>query len=353
MKILFYINVLSNGGAERVMSNLANELSLENDVVLVNSFRTNNEYELNSSIKHIYLDDNSYKGFFEKNFARIKLLRKYLKKEKPDIAISFMAEPNFRLLLAKAFMGTKTIISIRNDPNKEYGNLLFKILAKSLFVTSNGIVFQTKEAKKWFPKMIQSRSRVIYNPVKQVFYDTKTNDNPENIVAVGRLSKQKNHKLLIEAFAEISDKITDNLFIYGAGELEFELKKLVEKLNLNNRVFLMGNVQNIENELSKYKMYIMTSDYEGMPNSLMEAMALGVPCISTDCPCGGPRELMKKETLCRVNDKEMLKDLILKYANDKQKLKELSLYNKNKSIKFKNDIITKEWKNYIDQIMKN
>lgn len=201
--------------------------------------------------------------------------------------------------------------------------------------------------------MIQSRSRVIYNPVKQVFYDTKTNDNPENIVAVGRLSKQKNHKLLIEAFAEISDKITDNLFIYGAGELEFELKKLVEKLNLNNRVFLMGNVQNIENELSKYKMYIMTSDYEGMPNSLMEAMALGVPCISTDCPCGGPRELMKKETLCRVNDKEMLKDLILKYANDKQKLKELSLYNKNKSIKFKNDIITKEWKNYIDQIMKN
>lgn len=196
MKILFYINVLSNGGAERVMANLANELSLENDVVLVNSFRTNNEYELNSSIKHIYLDDNSYKGFFEKNFARIKLLRKYLKKEKPDIAISFMAEPNFRLLLAKAFMGTKTIISIRNDPNKEYGNLLFKILAKSLFVTSNGIVFQTKEAKKWFPKMIQSRSRVIYNPVKQVFYDTKTNDNPENIVAVGRLSKQKNHKLL-------------------------------------------------------------------------------------------------------------------------------------------------------------
>ena len=112
MKILFYINILSNGGAERVMANLANHFSIKHDVILVNSFKTKNEYSVNECIKHLYIDANK-KGLFLRNIQRVSFLRKLIKNEKPDLCVSFMAESNFRLLVASFGLKTKTIISIR------------------------------------------------------------------------------------------------------------------------------------------------------------------------------------------------------------------------------------------------
>ena len=351
MKILLYINELSNGGAERVMANLANELSIDNDVVLINSFKTEKEYELNSKISHYYLDNNQFNSYLKKNISRIKKLRKYIKHEKPDIAISFMAEPNFRLLLAKLFTGTKTIISIRNDPNIEYGSFLFKVLAKILFMLSDGIVFQTEDAKKWFPYIVQKKSRIIYNPVKESFYNRTRPIKTNNIVSVGRLTKQKNQELLIRAYSEISTIIPDKLYIYGDGELNNQLKQLITELGMSEKIFLMGNIKNIEEEIIKYKLFVLSSDYEGMPNSLMEAMALGIPCISSDCPCGGPRELLKQKYLFKTKDKEALKKLILDVVQDNNILEKMSEENTNKAKTFRNDVITNLWKEYIASLV--
>ena len=293
MKILFYINAIHHGGAERVMCNLATQFSEHGHTcVLVTSFRDEWEYPFGEKVQRITLFETQIKqGFWKRNLSLVKALRKVLREEKPDILVSFMAEPNFRAIVASLGLKNKVIVSVRNDPNREYRGRLNRFLAKTLFRLADGVVFQTEEAQKWFPKAIQRKSKLIFNQVDKVFYDTIYNGERRDIVTTGRLTAQKNHKMLIRAFASVADKISDNLVIYGEGELRGELESLIVELHLENRVLLPGGVKNVADTIKSAKLFVLSSDYEGMPNSLMEAMALGIPCISTDCPCGGPRML--------------------------------------------------------------
>lgn len=297
MKILFYINAIHHGGAERVMCNLATQFSEHgDDCILTTSFRDNWEYPFGEKVRRITLFESQLNCVFLcRNISLIRKLRKILKIEKPDIVVSFMAEPNFRTLIAARGLNVKTIVSVRNDPNKEYPNFIYRFLAKHLYKKADGIVFQTEDAQKWFPKSIQKKSKIIFNQVDEVFYNTIYNGERHDIVTTGRLVAQKNHKMLIRAFAAVADKISDNLIIYGEGELRGELESLIAELHLENRVFLPGSVKNVADTIKSAKLFVLSSDYEGMPNSLMEAMALGIPCISTDCPCGGPRMLFGED----------------------------------------------------------
>lgn len=315
MKILFYINSLCHGGAERVMCNLATQFSEHDDeCVFVTSFFADNEYALGAKVKRISLfSQKPIYGFIKRNYFLVKKLRKVLQQERPDLLISFMAEPNFRAIIASAGLKNKVIISVRNDPNKEYGSFITRILAKMLFRCADGVVFQTEDAKKWFPKSIQIKSTIIFNQVDEVFYNTKYEGERHDIVTTGRLVPQKNHKVLIRAFADIADKVSDNLIIYGEGELRPELEKMITELHMEDRIFLPGVTRNVADTIKSAKLFVLSSDYEGMPNSLMEAMALGLPCISTDCPCGGPRMLLGKanqQLLVSVGDQERLAQAI-------------------------------------------
>ena len=317
MKILFYINAIHHGGAERVICNLATQFSEHgDDCILTTSFRDNWEYHFGEKVRRIALFESQLNyGFLRRNISLIRRLRKILKIEKPDVVVSFMAEPNFRTLIATRGLNVKTIVSVRNDPNKEYPNFIYRFLAKHLYKKADGIVFQTEDAQKWFPKSIQKKSKIIFNQVDEVFYNTIYNGERHDIVTTGRLVAQKNHKMLIRAFAAIADKISDNLIIYGEGELRGELESLIAELHLENRVFLPGSVKNVADTIKSAKLFVLSSDYEGMPNSLMEAMALGIPCISTDCPCGGPRMLFDddlKEYLVPLQQKSALSDLMFK-----------------------------------------
>lgn len=317
MKILFYINAIHHGGAERVICNLATQFSEHGeDCILTTSFRDNWEYPFGEKVRRIALFESQLNyGFLRRNISLIRKLRKILKTEKPDVVVSFMAEPNFRTLIAARGLNVKTIVSVRNDPNKEYPNFIYRFLAKHLYKKADGIVFQTEDAQKWFPKSIQKKSKIIFNQVDEVFYNTIYNGERHDIVTTGRLVAQKNHKMLIRAFAAIADKISDNLIIYGEGDLRGELESLIAELHLENRVFLPGSVKNVADTIKSAKLFVLSSDYEGMPNSLMEAMALGIPCISTDCPCGGPRMLFGddlKEYLVPLQQKSALSDLMFK-----------------------------------------
>ena len=355
MRILFYINSLRHGGAERVMTNLANKFSESgNECILVTSFKADNEYETSKNVKRIVLFDEKIKGRIKRNLKLIRKLRKTVKQERADVVLSFMAEPNFRSIIACFGLKCKNIISVRNDPEKEYGSFISRFLAKRLFSFSDGVVFQTSDARAWFPKRIQKKSRIIYNQVDSRFYETSYDGARKNIVTTGRLTSQKNQEMLIRAFSVISDKVKDNLIIYGEGELREKLEKLVSELNLSDRVSLPGVVSDVPNAIKSARLFVLSSDYEGMPNALMEAMALGVPCISTDCPCGGPRELFGAaltEQLVPVADEKTLSKKMLDMLNaDDRALSKVSHDVSYRAENFKGDIIFEEWKKYIESV---
>lgn len=296
MKLLFYIGTMGAGGAERVIANLANEMYERGyKCVLVNTYQKKDEYKINEGIKRYYLDDRKRGNFVVRNILYSLRLHKICKKEGADINLSFVGEPNIRLIIATRGLHQKTIVSVRNVPEKEYGNKKFLKMADYLFQRADGIVFQTAEAQNSFSNKVQVKGKIILNPVNKLFYDFRKNigfDQRKGIVSVGRLSPQKNYPLLLEAYAKVSSTIKEDLTIYGTGQEEQKLRELAKKLGINNHVSFAGISNQLWKDINTAKLFIMTSEHEGMPNALMEAMALGIPVIASDCPCGGPRAIL-------------------------------------------------------------
>ena len=222
-----------------------------------------------------------------------------------------------------------------------------------MFEQADGIVFQTPEAKACFSEKIQNKSVIIPNMVNEIFYSTAKKANRKNVVTAGRLSSGKNHKLLIEAFAKIKGNGADDLVIYGEGELRSALEEMVRQRGLDGRVFLPGAVTDVAGMLSAAKLFVLSSDYEGMPNALMEAMAMGLPCISTDCPCGGPHMLIedgKDGLLVPVNDAEALAQAIQTLLQDEALADGLGANAQTKLKKCDPATIAGKWLEYIKQI---
>lgn len=356
-KIMFYINTIHKGGAERVMINLADYFSRQGyKTILVTSFRDAGEYTVPNAVKRITLEEHEIKqSKLKRNITRIKKLRKFCKDEKPDILVSFMAEPNFRAILATWGLPVKNLISVRNDPNKEYAGRVGHIVGKYLLPFADGCVFQTKEAKNWFPKRLQKKSRIIYNAVKEDFYHVERHPVPGEIVTCGRLEEQKNHALLIAAFSKVVERYPEAcLKIYGEGSLRGKLQKQIDALGLHEKAFLMGATNHVEKVLETADVFVLSSDFEGMPNALMEAMAAGVPCISTDCLCGGPRELFGDDLvkqLVEVDKEDELEYSISNFMELSEKDKMLlGKRIKEKAKIFMPDKVNEEWNKYISHM---
>ncbi len=357
MKIMFYINSIDYGGAERVISNLSSLFADTGyESVLVTSYYSEHEYVLPPTVRRLSLEwEEVQQSRIKRNLSRIKKLRALCKKERPDILVSFMKEPNFRSVIATMGLGIKTIVSVRNDPNVEYKGKEGRFVGKVLLPMAHGCVFQTEEAKKWFPKRLQRKSKIIYNSVKEEFYHIERKPNKGEIVTLGRLAGQKNHSLLIDAFAEVAKRIPyATLKIYGEGPLEETLKKKIEEYGLSSRIMLPGTTSDVAGALESADLFVLSSDFEGMPNALMEAMAVGVPSFSTDCPCGGPRELFGKELssqLFKVGDKEELSRKIAGFfdSGDEER-KALSEKCKAVADGFRPSRINKEWVDYVSSV---
>lgn len=293
MRVSFLIGSLTGGGAERTVCNLANFL-IENghEVSIVTMSDVNDTYELNSKVKRIYLIRASErKNLLYDNILRYRRLGKYLTNEKCDCHVVMLPITIAMMLLQRKKTKAPVIASERNDPNSY--NIFSRYLNKMLSNRADAWVFQTEDAREWYQGRIRE-GIVIPNAINSDFLKAPyLGKRQEEIVAVGRLDKQKNYDLLLNAFSLVVKKHPSfTLHIYGQGPLEKELKEKVSNMYLSDRVFFEGYVSNIGERIQKSMLYVLTSDYEGMPNSLMEAMALGLPCIATDCPAGGPRFLI-------------------------------------------------------------
>ena len=353
--LMFYINTLHKGGAQRVMLQLAERFARSGyRAVLVTSFVGEDEYALPEGVERISIEKEQVKqSRLKSNLSRISALRLLCMRYKPDALIAFMAEPNFRAVLAAAGLPVKTIISVRNDPEKEYAGRLFRFVGQRILPMADGCVFQTEDARAWFPKALQKKSAIIMNQVSRSFFDVDSPTERKDIFSVGRLNSQKNQAMLIRAYAAL-ENCEDRLIIYGEGELRPELEALVKELGLENRVLLPGTCTNIPEAIKGAKLFVLPSDFEGMPNALLEAMALGLCCISTDCPCGGPRAVIENGVngrLIGVGDEGTLKDCMQQLLADDGMRCDMAAKARESAKKFSPDEIFCQWQDFVEKII--
>lgn len=355
-KIFFYIDSMQIGGANRVMANLTDYFAKEsNDVILINDIEPQTgipEYCISDNVKRLFLDINSKnKNVICKNINRIIFMRKLVKSENPDVIVSFMGPPNIRMLISTIGLKVKKIVSVRNDPYKEYGSGLCKLITRIVFNLADGCIFQTEQASEYFGKALRRRSKIIYNPVNPKFYNVTWEKKNDDIVVIGRLQEQKNPILALEAFSMVSKEIPNHrLIFYGDGKLKKDIIERSIQLGLQDRVIVHGKTNSVEKVLANAALYILSSDYEGMPNALMEAMAVGIPVISTDCPCGGPKTLIQNSDqgiLVPVGDKVKMGEAIVEVLKNTILQKTLSENEKNRAKLFHPDIIYNEWETYL------
>jgi glycosyltransferase involved in cell wall biosynthesis len=364
MKILFHINSLGRGGAERVVSVLAGYFANDGyDVTIATLWQDLNEYTLDPKVKRIHVglkSNEENKNRLYKNIIRINRLRNAIIRENPDIVVSFCASANFRCAYSMYGINIPLLVSVRNDPEKDY--IPFKRKNERMIRKASGCVFQTKAAMESFPKDFQAKSRVIYNPLDKKFYDTDkagkdSSVREKRIVNVGRITKQKNQMLLVMAFERISKDFPDyTLEIYGDsgdGSVQNEIIEFCRNKGIDDKVKFKGVSDTLNEDIRNASLFVLSSDFEGMPNALIEAMALGLPVISTDCPCYGPASLIEQNEsgiLVPVGDAGVMAQAIKRVLLDCEFANSLG----RKAEEIKNivnpKVIYQEWKQYVEDI---
>jgi glycosyltransferase involved in cell wall biosynthesis len=293
VKVSFIITNLSSGGAERVLSIVANYFAQQNIDVQIIAVQDNSiDYPIDKRIRYVYTERKLKKPFAI--IERILDIRRHIKDS--DVVISFLWHINVYTILATRFLNKKVIISDRSDPANEVINATkLQQLARDIFYYfPERIVFQMPGAKSYYSSKIQEKGLIIPNPISPYLPDPYTGIRRKEIVAVCRLAPQKNIKMTIDAFDLLYKDHPDyTLTIYGDGELREELEIYVEKLSLQGVISFPGFTKNVHEKIIDSAMYISSSDYEGISNSMLEALAIGLPSVVTDCPVGGAKMFVK------------------------------------------------------------
>lgn len=364
MHIALFISCLQMGGSERVMTNLAHYLH-ENGhrVTLVTQYKAQREYELNPEIDRIYseITDEETDSRIHNFIARYSKLRNIWKEVKPDVILSFIGKNNVMAIATSRGLNIPIAVSVRGEPHEEYIDRGTRIAAKMLFPLADKVVLQTSDSAKFFSRRIQRKSIIMPNGLNPAFIKPVfEGERKKEIVSVGRIDANKNHMLLIEAFEELLKEKPETfgeykVIIYGDGELRPKLLDYVKNHGLENNVFLPGLVKHVEDVIDKSEIFVLTSNTEGLPNTLLEAMSLGLVSISTDCPCGGPRDIIehkKNGFLILVGDKMDLKENLQEIAPNSQLKQEICKNAVKIREKYNPELIHKKWEDFLVKMVK-
>lgn len=290
--VIFVSNVIGNGGAGRVMAIIADYFVEKGIDVTLCSFLDNYEtYEMNPKIKQVMIKKD-LKGVFGK-IQRILRLRKFIKNYPYATIISFEHFVNMETIAATWGLMNKVIVSERNSPDILDKRRISKILRDILYRYTDVLVCQTTEAKKYFSEYIQRKTVIIPNPIKSnlPYYE---GNRKKDITTFCRVEKQKNLKMLIDAFEMLLKDYSEYvLSIYGDGSEKEGLIEYVNSKGLEKNVLFYPFDMDIHNKIVDCEMFVSTSDYEGLSNSMLEAMAMGMPVVCTDCRGGGARMMIE------------------------------------------------------------
>jgi glycosyltransferase involved in cell wall biosynthesis len=353
MKITFLNSNIGYGGASKILVGIANYLSDDNQVTIV-TYENNEVLQyVSDNINIVHLQTTNNKRIIRR-FHQFRKIKNYLKENKPDILIAFLSYSKVYAVLSKLFIKTKVILSERGDPSKVKG--LSSKLFNFIYNFSDGFVFQTQGAMDFYGRRIKNKSVIIPNPV---FADKNwipyEGERKKVIVNVARFElKQKRQDVLLEAFAKITDKFPEyKLVLYGDGEDKDIIEDIIEKLNIKDRVVLAGVTNNVYEAIKKAELFVLSSDYEGIPNAVIEAMSMGVPVISTDCSPGGARLLIengKNGIKTERGNSDILAGAIVYMLENKDKAKQMSVEALKITEKFSEEKIYKMWENYLIKI---
>ena len=373
-EIVFVMKVMNGGGAERVISLLTSAaVNRGSDVTLLITHQKKSDSvlrDIDSGVNVISLPDevekNNVSGFFRNilmlfsrflgkagklisekliskslvlkyfayNFNNICWMKKYFRKHSDAVVIAFLYDSIFYSLLSVS-RKNRLIISERGDPCQSLASKTTMAFLKNEFQHADAFVFQSPDVKKWYEENTKVNGTVIFNPIKAGLPEAYTGERQKKIVNFCRISSQKNLILLLDAF-EIFYKIYPEyeLYIYGdpvgndSADYLDKVNNYLLTLECKEKVFILPSKKDIHEEIVDYAMFVSSSDFEGMSNSMLEAMAIGLPCVCTDCPAGGARAVIKdgeNGLLVPANDADALGNAMIKVASEQGLSEKLSL----------------------------
>jgi len=292
MKLTLVISSLGAGGAERIISDLANYWAShghEVTLVTLSSSAAHPFYPLNSQISLVQLGQSQEEVSRVMRpwyiLTRLLAIRTAMRKLKPDMVVSFVDIMNMTTLIATLGLKIPVAISERTDPNFHKLSWFYTWLRFKIYPYCYKLIVQTKSSARYFPRNFQNFICVIPNPVSAPpIQKMEPSSKVQRLITIGRLEPEKNHATLINAFSKLIKEYPDlTLRIYGEGTERARLETLIHSLGLEEKVRLPGIIQNIHEVLIKGDLFVFPSQYEGFPNALCEAMALGLPVVASNC----------------------------------------------------------------------
>ncbi len=318
---------MEGGGVEKNLVILINFLSNKYKNIKIISFDELYKKKISKKISFISFKKkpiiiNKYFKYF---ICLILLFKEIIFKD--VLVLSFQA--NIYCLIVCKLLNKKIIVRSNSSPSGWTKNL-FKNIIYSFFIKKcDTIIVNSHYFKKEMKKKFNVNTSVIYNPlnIKEIKKNSKEKLNKKfykkkylNIINVGRLTDQKDHLTLLKAVKVLTKNIKINLLIIGYGRNKKNLISFIKKNKIEDRVRIINELNNPYKFILRFDLFILTSKYEGLPNVLLESLALKTPIISTDCP-SGPREILENNkfgTLFDIGDYKKLSNLISNYKTQRR-----------------------------------
>ena len=349
MKIAIIAHGLSNGGAERVASLVANHYAASgHDVLFVAAYSAAREYRLEDSVSYVYVGGN-YRNKLTRLLGRSCSIHQEVKKFRADVAVSFLINETLLSTLAGS---VPYIYTLRNDPGNTCSSPAMRLTSNLAFRKAQKVIFQTPNARDFFCQTIREKGVVIPNPLTRNLPVWDGTHSEKKIITACRLTRQKNLPMLISAFAQFREQYPEyTLWIYGHGDLLEELRAFAKSCGVEDAVFFPGYATNIHEIMVRSDIFALTSDFEGLSNSMLEALAIGIPTVCTDCPPGGAALYIENEVsgmLVPVGDTAQLVKCFCRMAADEEFCRNLSENSQKIRRTLDVDAVLKQWSGILD-----